>query len=798
MSPLQKRISLLLSILSVLALFAAGALYYGWREMRGSLAQLDGDRALPGLSTPVKVERDALGTPTISGATRADVARATGFVHAQDRFFQMDLLRRRGAGELAELFGAEAIDLDKAARLHGFRRLAGQILGKLSPPERELLAAYTAGVNAGLASLGNTPWEYLVLRIPPQPWREEDSLLCVYAMWFDLQDSTGSFEFNRDAVRQSLGQATLDFLAPRGNSWDAALDDSKFPPPALPTLRFVRPDEGKKPVSSLSNEPAERLVHGSNAFAVAGAHTATGAALLANDMHLGLAVPPIWYRGVLQWSDAAGPHRIVGVMLPGMPLIVAGSNGHIAWGFTNAYVDTSDVIMAESDAIADQKHRTLQGWSDILDRTEEIKVKDAPAVELITRWTIWGPIIGELFKGRYPVLRWSAHDAEATNLKLMELETATDTAQAIAIAHHTGLPNQNIVIADTAGHIAWTIAGLIPRRVGYDGRLPISWAYGDRRWEGWLPPEEIPVRLNPTDGVLWSGNNRSVGGKEYALLGDSGYDSGARGGQIRDALRALTASDKKAAPADLHSVQLDDRTLFLERWQKFLLEILDDTALKQKSSRAKLRDVALTWNGHASVDSAAYRIVKSFRTHVAERAFAPFADSAAARFEAFSYSAFPYEDALWQLVHEQPARLLNPENTTWNGLLLAAADDVLTEVGDAGVSPKNFTWGRRNTLAMQHPFSRILPKIITQLLDMPADPLPGDSDMPRVQARNFGQSERMVVAPGHEAEGILVTPGGQSGHPLSPYYRANHEAWVKGEATPLLPGAPLHTLVLKP
>jgi penicillin amidase len=804
MSPLQKRFSLLLSFLSVLALIIAAALFYGWREMRGSLAQLEGERALPGLTAPVKIERDALGTPTLTGATRTDVARASGFVHAQDRFFQMDLLRRRGAGELAELFGPAALDLDKAARLHGFRRLAAQVLAQLSAPERELLQAYTAGVNTGLATLGNTPWEYLVLRAPPQPWREEDSLLCVYAMWFDLQDSTGSFELNRDAVRLTLGQGTLDFLAPHGNSWDATFDDSKFAPPALPTLRFAPAETAGKvgavatPPPAYRPEPESRLIPGSNAFALAGRHTATGSALLANDMHLNLAVPHIWYRSMLKWSDGQGAHRVVGVMLPGMPLVVAGSNGHIAWGFTNSYVDTTDVIYAEADGIANIKYRTPQGWAAIQDRTEEIKVKGEPSVSLITRWTEWGPIMGELTDNRYPVLRWTAHNPEATNLRLLELESATEAAQAITIAHRTGLPNQNIIIADAAGHIAWTIAGLIPRRIGYDGRLPVSWAFGDRRWEGWLNAEEIPVVLDPADGLLWNSNNRSLGGNTYELLGDSGYDTGARAGQIRDDLRTLVAAGKKAAPADLHAVQLDDRALFLERWQKFLLETLTDEALKQNPARARLREVVHQWAGHASTDSAAYRIVKAFRGHVAERTLAPFAEQAATRYAAFSYAAFPYEDALWQLVHDQPARLLNPENTTWNSLLLAAADDVLTDADKAGVSPAKFTWGRRNTLAMQHPFSRFMPRPLARLLDMPAVPLPGDTDIPRVQGPAFGQSERLVVAPGHEEEGILTLPGGQSGHPLSPYYQAGHDAWVQGTATPLLPGAAEHTLVLKP
>jgi penicillin amidase len=798
MSPLAKRISLLLSVLSVLALIAAAAVFYGWWQMRGSLPPLDGERRLAGLGAPVTVARDALGTPTITGATRLDVARATGFVHAQDRFFQMDLLRRRGAGELAEIFGRAAVEFDKGARLHGFRRLAQKVLAQAKPEQRAVLEAYAAGVNAGLASLAKIPWEYLLLRTPPQPWRPEDSILCIYAMWFDLQDYTGSFELNRDALRRAAGDSALEFLAPRGNSWDAALDGSTFPPAPLPPLRFKRTEAPQTSAAPRAHEPAAPVFTGSNAFAVAGVHTNTGAALLANDMHLNLRVPHVWYRAMLQWNDDGGTHRLVGVTLPGVPLLVAGSNGHVAWGFTDAYVDTTDVIVAETDSIAQTQYRTARGWANIEERHEEIKVKHAPPVAFTARWTEWGPILGGPDEGRYLVLHWAAHDVEATNLELMAMETARSAADAVNIAHRAGLPNENILVADRAGHIAWTIAGRIPKRVGYDGRLPVSWAYGDRTWDGWWKPAEIPVVFDPPDGLLWSGNNRALGGAAYAKLGDGGYDDGPRARQIRDDLRSLAASHKKFQPADLLGVQLDDRALFLARWQKLLLEVLTDGAVAGNKSRGRLRDAVREWNDHACIDSAAYRIVRSFRGHTAERAFAPFADEAQGYYENFSYDKFMYEDALWRLVHEKPVQLLNPDYRSWDALLLAAADDVTAEAKEAGLSPRQFTWGARNTLAMNHPFSQFLPRPLAQWLNMPAEPLPGDNDMPRVQGRSFGQSERLVVAPGQEEQGIFEMPGGESGHPLSPYYRAGHEAWAKGEATPLLPGPAQHTLTLKP
>jgi penicillin amidase len=804
MSAWRTRLRWGLAVLGGLLLIVVAAGIWAWWQMRGSLAQLDGAQPVAGLAAAVKVERDGLGVPTITGANRTDVARALGFLHAQDRYFQMDLLRRRGAGELSELFGRAALELDREARLHGFRRIAGQVVATATPAERTVLAAYTAGVNAGLASLDRVPWEYLVIRTKPQPWREEDTLLCFYAMWFDLQDYHGNYERNRDAIREALGQPAMDFLAPRGNSWDAALDGSTFAVPPLPSLRFKK--AGKRPGGVAAIATPEKRVVGSNAFAVAGTHTATGAGMLANDMHLDHNLPQIWYRAVMQWTDAGGAHRLVGVTLPGTPFITVGSNGHVAWGFTDAYVDTTDVITVAVEPRANSFYQTPDGWKEIEDRAETIQVKGSEAVPFTARWTRWGPFIEEPKNGAGLVLRWTAHDAGSTNLHFMDIEQAQTVADVVAVAHRAGIPNENCLAADSTGNVAWTVIGQVPRRVGYDGRVPVSWGYGDRRWDGYLPAEEIPVVTTQPgkpadqlakDGVLWSGNNRALGDEPYRRLGDSGYDDGARGGQIRDGLRVLVATGKKAVPADLLAIQLDERALFLDRWQKFLLEVLTDEAVAAKKGRAELRETVRAWNGHASTDSAAYRLVRAFRLRAAELALGPFAEAAQQEYPAFSWRNFPYEDAVWRLAHEQPADLLNPKYASWSALLLAAADDIETAAVKEGPLA-NYTWGKRNQLAMRHPFSQFLPGVLARRLDMPAVALPGDNDMPRVAGPRFGQSERLVVSPGHEEEAIFHMPGGQSGHPLSPFYRAGHDAWVKGEATPLLPGPTQHTLTLTP
>jgi penicillin amidase len=763
-----------------------------WWRIRASLPALDGTASLPGLSAAAKIERDALGTPTITGATRADVARATGFVHAQDRFFQMDLLRRTGAGELAELFGAAAVSLDQGHRRHGFRRLATQVLAGLPAEKRALLDAYTAGVNAGLAGLTHAPWEYAVLRTDPRPWRAEDSLLVIYAMWFDLQDSSGSLELSLEALRDALGQAAVDFLAPRGTSWDSALDGSSFPVAPPPGLDFRPP----APPAPAANDPTPS---GSNAFAVAGRHAGGGAALLASDMHLNLRVPHVWYRAALAWTDAAGKaHRLDGVTLPGVPALVSGSNGRIAWGFTVAYADTSDVVVVETDKTSPAFYRTAAGYKEVERRSDPIFVKGGAPVPFAAHWTEWGPLLGPASAPQFRVLRWNAHDADATNLEVMDLETAATVDEAVAIAHRSGVPNLNLVVTDASGGIAWTLAGKIPRRVGYDGRFPVSWSYGDRRWDGWLSAGETPAIINPPDGILWSANQRMVGGEAYARLGDGGYYGGARGGQLRDGLRSLVTTGKPVVPTDLLALQLDNRALFFERWQKLLLGTLGENERWEETSRRELAKAVSHWEGRADPGSASYRLVYLWRLKVAERALAPFFAQAATHYPGFNSGNLQYEDALWQLVREQPARLLNPEHESWHALLLAAVDDVIAETNQAGVSPDRLTQGRANTLRMQHPFSRLLPGFLHGFLDMPAEPIPGGSHMPRLQTASFGASDRLVVAPGRESEGIFHMPGGPSGNPLSPFYRSGHDAWVKGAPTPLRPGPTQHVLNLVP
>jgi penicillin amidase len=785
----------------IVAIGAAAAGLWFRSRVAACLPKLDGAYILRGLMAHVIVSRDALGVPTVAGSSRLDVARATGWMHAQDRFFQMDLLRRRGAGELAELLGKAALPLDVQAKQHEFRQLARKVIEGESPERRALIQAYADGVNAGLANLGSKPWEYVVLRLEPRPWLPEDSALITFAMALDLQEFTGRYVRTLSAIRSELGPASLAFFAPPAAPGDAPLDGSvpaaaPFPPASEVNLRRRNAASRVGMVGASTDRDAywnDRKAPGSNNFALSGAVTGTNA-IVANDMHLELSVPNIWYRMSLKWPG----HNETGVTLPGSPALIAGSTGRIAWGFTVANVGSGDIVIVEPSADPGFYKDLKGGVLPFERRAEEIAVKGSKPVSPEFPWTIWGPIVGKEPDGGLFAYHWTEDDAGATNFGIMGLEDAADVRSAIAIAHNVGIPSQNFVVADSSGQIGWTIAGRLPKRVGYDGRLPVRWKLGERCWDGFLASDEVPSIISPEGGRLWTANNRTVGGRALSVLGDSGYDLPARARQIRDDLDELIRRARPIGSQDMLAIQLDDRAILLGTWYKLLLETLRPDIVAGKPSRDRLLQGIQEWEGRADVDSVSYRIVRAFRIRVAHRVFDPVFAPCVARDADFAWPQLNFEQPLESIVNERPMNLLDPSYRNWDDLLVAAADDVSDLYAKQGVDPRTATWGQRNTARIQHPFAAGLPHWAASWLSMPADPLAGDTNMPRVQDPSYGASERFAVSPGHESDGIFEMPGGESANPLSPFFRAGHEAWVHGNPTPFLPGPAEHILELLP
>ena len=770
-----------------------------WLLLRASLAQVEGRQAAPVLAAPVTVARDEAGVPSIRGSSRLDIAYATGFVHAQERFFQMDLLRRTAGGELSELFGPRALPLDRARRQHRFRARAAGVLASMPPVERALLDRYVAGVNAGLDALGARPFEYLLTGARPRPWRAEDSLLAVWAMFIDLQGNQEPRELARGWLRAHSDDAQLAFLLPQASVWDAPLDGvaaaREAPLPASAPAWW-----GGAPVQKASLAMLERGdMVGSNNYAIAGSRSTSGAAIVSGDMHLGLQLPNIWYRLALTYPDGqGGERRLVGVTLPGAaPLIIAGSNGKVAWGFTNSYGDCLDLVEVGLERARPGQVRTPRGWERLAEHVETIAVKGLSAERLVVRESSVGPL--REAGGKTYAIHWVAHEPGALNLHHLRLEDAATLEAALSIAAEDGIPAQNFVAGDRAGNIGWTVAGRLPRRAaeGLAPSFPIN--AGDRApgWDGLLEPERYPRVVNPLDGQLSTANSRTLLGPGSALLGDGGFDLGARSSQLRDRLRRLGPRTDAAAA---FAVALDDRALFIAPWRERALAVLDKASLQEQPRRAAFRRLLETsWNGRADVDSVGYRLARDFLWALHDLLFAGVdAQLAALDPKATMALANPRWPALLaRLFDEQPALWLPPGRRSWRELQLAAIDRVLDGFEREGVALEQATWGARNTAAFAHPISLAAP-FLRPWLAVPPDRLAGDAHMPRVAGPRFGQSERMTVSPGREEEGLYNMPGGQSGHPLSPWFLRGHADWVRGRPVPLLPGPARHTLTLTP
>lgn len=711
----------------------------------GSLPTLDGEITTSHITHPVEVLKDDYGVPRIKAKNREDLSYSTGFIHAQDRFFQMDLQRRAAAGELSELFGTSTLQVDKKNRIHRFRTRAKKSLQYLDSEDKKILESYTKGVNDGLKSLSTWPFEYALLGLKPKPWSMEDSALVIYSMYIELQES----QLHRQVARLWLKANTNDkqyrYLLPEFDSWEAPLDkfniDENYPSiPNLPPEWFARPLE----TSTLIQD----YKVGSNSWALAGFRTKDKSSIIANDMHLKISLPHIWYRLSIEYLDNNKKKRsIVGVSLPGTMAVVTGSNGLVAWGYTNSYGEFLKLVAFDQHKMKTQTHH------------EKILIKGDKDFDLPIVETNLGPIIH--VENKKYVIQWEAYKAKAINLEILDMEKSENIHDALNAANRFGMPAQNIIVGDNKGHIAWSIAGLLKENV----RI-----------------------IDPLDGQLWNGNSRQLANsEEYGKIGDGGAAFGARAKQIRDSLSLLK---DKANEDDLMKIALDDRAIYISTWRKRALMALDDEAIKNNLKRTEFKTlIEKSWDGHASVSSVGYYLTKSYLNSLYYQLFG---------------HAHKYKDAnsrwpqtIARFIDERPQSWLPKNKKSWREIELAAIDFVIKEFTSDGKKLSDANWGVRNTTAIFHPMVKALP-ILKPWLSAPALSISGDSQMPKVAGPSFGQSERIVVSPGREEKGLFNMPGGQSGHPLSPYFLKGHQEWLEGKAMPLRPGKAKHHLIFVP
>jgi penicillin amidase len=596
-------------------------------------------------------------------------------------------------------------------------------------------------------------------------------------MFFELHDSEARQEYHMGLVRESMPEEWVAFLCQKGSSWDAPIEGLPMTPAPIPESK---PATGTG--SPLSTEEPQKP--GSNNWAVGGALTETGAGLLANDMHLGISNPNTWYRADLNIGTEL---RITGVSLPGVPGIVSGSNGAIAWGFTNSFGDYCDLILLEVNEKGTH-YLSPSGWSAFSEKREVIKVKNEPDQEVVFQRTEWGPVLTR--GGHSYALTWTAHHAESLYFNLHHVMLAQNVDQALAVAPSCGLPPQNLALVDRDGNVAWTIIGKIPQREGYSGRFPMSWAKPGVGWKGWLSAEETPFIKNPAHHRVWTANARVVSGENLKKIGDGGYDFGARAKQIKTRL----FEKERFSEQDFLDIQLDFEAQFLGTWKHLFEETLKRGGHSPNAEKA--RALLAQWEGYAATESCAYLFVRNCRVRIMSTLLGKFTGPCKTRDRNFQAYRLPQtESPIWSVLTAQPTHLLPEGSKSWDDWIIAQVEAEVSELEKKGPLEEQ-VWGKRNSFSARHVMSANIP-IVGSWLNSKPIPLPGDSHMPRVQGRNFGASERLIVSPGHESKGIFHMPGGQSGHPLSPYFLKGIEAWASGEPSPFLPGPPEHTLLLK-
>jgi penicillin amidase len=770
------------------------ALALGYIGLARSLPVLDGEQTVVNLSKPAEVVQDRFGIPSVNANTRLDAARIIGYLTARDRLFQMDLMRRKTGGRLAEIFGEIALPSDSRARILGYARIARQIVLKLSDSERRYLKAYAVGVNSYLQQARALPFEFALLRYRPEAWTMQDSLLVVLGMFDTLTGHAEDSERMLTIMAETLPAEVVRFLTPDIDPYTDALlhnTPSARPEQPVPTAAMSQLLAGQEKSSRhLAAADSLETLAGSNAWAVAGSKTSDGRAILANDMHLSLSVPNIWYRVEVHYPkvDAAG------VLLPGTPFIVAGSNRHIAWGMTNLSGDFIDLVQLELNPSNPKQYRLGANWQDFGERQEKIAIKGGIVKTITVRETVWGPVSDELLLGRPVAVHWVALDADAVDLKIADLERTTSLTAAVNLAKQAGGPQLNVVLADDQGQIAWTITGKIPRRFGNDGLISRSWANNKIGWQGYVEPAKLPDVIDPPEGYVVSANDRRLGYDAPLHIGHQ-FANGFRAYRISQRLQ----QESRSSEGSLFNLQQDTETDFYRYYQQLALQVLTAGVIAQQPELADVRNYLLSWNGRADTTSLGLPVLIEFRRQLIDAIFTPFLSPCLQADKNFVYAWTYVDTPLQKILNEQPAALLPAsEDRNWQQFIVSRLAFAAKAVKDrhAETAWADLTWGRENKIGHAHPFSRAMP-FLSMLLDRPPMPVAGCGGYcVRVAGAHFGASERLVVSPNHLEDGILHMPGGQSGHPLSPFYDDQQAYWLKGLPLPLLAGKAEHKLKL--
>jgi penicillin amidase len=784
---LRKLLYVLLGLVLLVVLLAAGARWYVGR------AEADPSRGavLPGLSAPVEVWRDSLGVPHVWARDEADLFRAVGYVHAQDRLWQMELFRRVADGRMAEVLGPRLVDTDRFLRTLGMGRSAGDIERTLDPASRRLLQAYADGVNAWIDHHpGPLPPEFLALRFRPEHWTVRNTLAIGKIMAWDLADWNLGLDLQR--ATEAVGPELARDLAPDYPAWGATIlgADAQWAgkagtaspaSPASPTSSTPPAGGnglavGRRSAVPLPRVPALALAlldgvstaNASNAWVIGGSRTRSGKPILANDTHLALRAPSLWYLGAIH----GGTIEAAGMMIPGVPAIVIGHSKRVAWGFTNAMVDDVDFFVEQVDPADPARYRTPEGWARFESRPETIRVKGAAPVVQTVHTSRHGPVLSDVderVKGKVLAMRWTAQFPSTEMTAMLGMNQARNAAEFMQALHAFNNPHQNVVFADVDGNFGYWMAGRVPVRRGGDGILPVPGWTGEGDWTGWLAFDQHPHVLNPAEGFVATANNRQLpaaSGYPFRIAND--WAEPYRAMRIREMVtagRALTA-------ADVAREQMDVRDGMAARYRPIAI----------RAARLANDDVAYRalagWSGDAATDSRGaaffYVWLENLRHRIGDDEF---------RGKPVYFPRTALEHVLDRGGGAWVDDVRTAKVETFDEQIAGAMRDAAATVGTK-------TWGELHVTEIQHPLGVV--GALNRSLGLNIGPFPnggsgntvkvagyGGRTPPFVNA--YGPSQRHVVDMADvDGQGGFVVPTGESGLPTSRHYRDQTPMWRTG------------------
>jgi penicillin amidase len=768
-----------LAAVSLLAV--GGSLLWLRSAAKAALPVLDGEMHLTGLTAPVTVQRDAHGVPHIQAATQEDLFVAQGYVTAQDRLWQLDVLRRNSNGELAEILGSSLLAHDKTQRVLRIHVTAQRIYSSLPAADRARLDAYARGVNLFIEQHQDAlPAEFKLLFYKPRPWSGEDSI-SIGLMMEQTLDTHFENKLGRERVSALLHNSKLESdLYPVGSWRDhpptgILLDLSQ--PHAEPAPSTTDEEDEENDFSRASTGSSEDLAAlrtllslpscqgcaaGSNNWVIAGRHTASGKPLLSNDMHLELSVPNIWYMADL---EAPGYHA-AGVTLPGMPFVIAGHNEHVAWGITALYGDVQDIYVEKLDGKGN--YLAVDGsWKPLSVDHEVIHVRGGKDVPLELHSTAHGPLLNPIFarESRPITLRWTLYDPTLNSLPLYQLNVASNWTEFSAALNDWNWPTQNVVYSDDQGHIAYQAVGRLPLRpAGLQG-VPIHDTAHE--WQGYIPFDQMPSSVDPPSGFLATANSRvTTASSPYPISLE--WADPYRAERIYKALQGR----EQLKPQDLLAVQNDVYSeVDQELGHRFAYAI--DHASKVDAQMRKAADLMRSWDGRLTTDSAAASVVTQARRALWKLILEPKLGK-----EISSYYWTESDFAEEEIIMHNSLNWLPSNYKSWDDLLAEAVRRGLKN-GKSPSDPAHWTYGSWHTVDLEHPLSKFLPAFL-RIAGTGPQPQSGDTTTVKQVGRDFGPSQRFTMDWSNidgSTENIVL---GESGNPLSPYFSDQWKDWCGG------------------